>query len=1118
MRWVPPMAFGALLLPQLALAASPLPAFQKQVQPVVHFLIDSSGSMNTCDGGTVNELTDLTPAPGGGFLYNPRTDPAGLGNCDPALRSPGGTYPVDRMEALKLALSKILDADGNGVVDSADEQLLRIKMGLSQFGDADPLYRTNRQTLRPIGTPYADIWNAVKSMTATGNTPSGAALAGARALSIQNCYDNDPNTPCDLGPNQNAANGNDVAAPCRDYFVIFLTDGEPNTDSSQIPFDPIPVAKNLVQKQTQIGSESMPRVSVRTISIGFGTGDNQNGAGLVGSVARGVINCMNFWGGGAIADGNKDLDNDATTMDVDTNPNTQGTRVACTSMPNLTPAEKSYGNGYFAADAKSLRATFVKILNAIGAGSYSRSEPTIAATAATVSKTGAYATFFDVLDNVPEWHGHVRKYLFDETAATPKYVDCDDPSVTSNPPKPCWDGGDLLKARDWRTRTIYVANPTASLSFVTDLGAPASQNWVGTDASRPMTVHNLTPDLVGVTDLSNVTVTPGSTLREVSAMASLKDATHVYAPTDVVPDTSVSSAVNALSFAAGRPDSTHSDGTLRCGLASCTATTASEKLGDAFDGRAVVVGPPVGQVTDADYLTEFYQRPLAGYSGADAVKVGGTAVGPCPAGVTPCTVGGRRTVVYLAANDGAVHAFDDVTGQELWAFIPPGHLPRLGLARDQRTTYIDAAPLVRDVKFPCERAGDGSCKTAASQRPFEDGKWHTLLIYGQGTGGEFYFALDVTNPVAPAFLWEMRNPPKMGLTLAPATVAQIPTTGLPDAGQPGAAVIVSGGYKAAGGETDLQTIRPFDGQLLAAHPTAPQDLADAVTRPTGLVNGMVGAVRPVDGNLDGVIDRAYVGDREGRLWKMCDVKPNGDFQVSLFFDPALYDRSAFPGQPVTADNPTQGYADAGPRMTLRGPIYFPADATHTANGNVEVAFGSGDLLDPLSSPQSYGNFLWAAEDDPRAADTCAAPVRYSFANGGTPGSVTRTDGASSGTYQHVVPLRTTLSTAPSFFNNLLYYAEFDPNPDGDLCTDDYGSRVIALDAFAGNVPVALPFTVNGTKTNVQSIPGTIVTGLQIDPRTGTLFVQTSTGSGPPQTIQATGAATGLTLAGWHLLH
>ena len=41
---------------------------------------------------------------------------------------------------------------------------------------------------------------------------------------------------------------------------------------------------------------------------------------------------------------------------------------------------------------------------------------------------------------------------------------------------------------------------------------------------------------------------------------------------------------------------------------------------------------------------------------------------------------GRREIIYVGANDGMLHAFDAVTGEEIWAFVPPfiaGKLPTI---------------------------------------------------------------------------------------------------------------------------------------------------------------------------------------------------------------------------------------------------------------------------------------------------------------------------------------------------------------------------------------------------------------------------------------------------------
>ena len=89
----------------------------------------------------------------------------------------------------------------------------------------------------------------------------------------------------------------------------------------------------------------------------------------------------------------------------------------------------------------------------------------------------------------------------------------------------------------------------------------------------------------------------------------------------------------------------------------------------------------------------------------------------------------RRTLLFVGANDGMLHALDARTGIEVWAFIPFNLLPKLkalryGQSFDAFKYYVDSSPKIADVKIG------------------ED--WRTYLFFGQGPGGTFYNTLDVT--------------------------------------------------------------------------------------------------------------------------------------------------------------------------------------------------------------------------------------------------------------------------------------------------------------------------------------------------------------------------------------
>jgi type IV pilus assembly protein PilY1 len=105
----------------------------------------------------------------------------------------------------------------------------------------------------------------------------------------------------------------------------------------------------------------------------------------------------------------------------------------------------------------------------------------------------------------------------------------------------------------------------------------------------------------------------------------------------------------------------------------------------------------------------------------------------------------RQPVVYLAANDGMLHAIDGrvgsgASGSELWAYVPRAMMPNLWKLADKNygtrhAYFVDGTPTVMDV--------------------FSAGSWKTILVGGYNSGGRGYYALDVTNPLAPKALWEI---------------------------------------------------------------------------------------------------------------------------------------------------------------------------------------------------------------------------------------------------------------------------------------------------------------------------------------------------------------------------
>jgi len=122
-------------------------------------------------------------------------------------------------------------------------------------------------------------------------------------------------------------------------------------------------------------------------------------------------------------------------------------------------------------------------------------------------------------------------------------------------------------------------------------------------------------------------------------------------------------------------------------------------------------------------------------------------------------------VVYFGANDGMLHAVKDSTlstpasddGREMWAFIPPDQLHRLKdmVEGESHQYYVDSSPKVyiKDVN------GNGIIEVNVDSDEDgdvdDDDKDRVILVCGERKGGTSYFALDVTNPERPFFLWRI---------------------------------------------------------------------------------------------------------------------------------------------------------------------------------------------------------------------------------------------------------------------------------------------------------------------------------------------------------------------------
>ncbi|HEY8041570.1 MAG TPA: hypothetical protein VIF15_17305, partial [Polyangiaceae bacterium] len=100
----------------------------------------------------------------------------------------------------------------------------------------------------------------------------------------------------------------------------------------------------------------------------------------------------------------------------------------------------------------------------------------------------------------------------------------------------------------------------------------------------------------------------------------------------------------------------------------------------------------------------------------------------------------RKQVVYVATNDGLLHAFwadeTKLENNEMWAMLPPAVMPNIQRSYPSSEQFLlDGSPQVKDVVWD-RNISNSSDPTV----------WHTMLVAGYGPFQRGYYAVDVTNP------------------------------------------------------------------------------------------------------------------------------------------------------------------------------------------------------------------------------------------------------------------------------------------------------------------------------------------------------------------------------------
>ncbi|GLI38766.1 hypothetical protein KI811_02840 [Geobacter hydrogenophilus] len=335
----------------------------------------------------------------------------------------------------------------------------------------------------------------------------------------------------------------------------------------------------------------------------------------------------------------------------------------------------------------------------------------------------------------------------------------------------------------------------------------------------------------------------------------------------------------------------------------------------------------------------------------------------------------NNSIIYVGSNDGMLHAFRDCNGQELWGFIPPTMLENLKFLKDQNHSYfVDSTPVayIHDVNR------DGTIDPTKGDK--------VILIFGTRRGGGAastksrgaYFALDVSIPSDPKFLWKIVSNPTV-------TSGIVATTGFEElaeswsepklvrmkiGGAEKIVAVIGAGYDNVNEDSRYGATQRFtgtgtvtssdsgDGAVTSSGTSAPKNptgrgiyLIEVGTLAAGSLNlaasgqkiysftynstaapyssmtfSFPSEIAAIDVNNNGYTSRLYAGDTGGNIWR---------------FDVGDPDKTKWTARKLFSSNPTLT-GDTGRKI-------FSKPSVVSEYGYKMLFFGTGDREHPLNT-------------------------------------------------------------------------------------------------------------------------------------------------------------------------
>lgn len=337
----------------------------------------------------------------------------------------------------------------------------------------------------------------------------------------------------------------------------------------------------------------------------------------------------------------------------------------------------------------------------------------------------------------------------------------------------------------------------------------------------------------------------------------------------------------------------------------------------------------------------------------------------------------NKTMIYVGANDGMLHAFRDCDGSEAWSFIPPDVLPNLQYMRSSNhTNFVDSTVTAYVYDAP---VADGTLN-------------NVYLLVGQRRGGGtnavpargYYYLLDASDPENPRYISRFSNG-TAGFTELAETWSEPKIEKIKVGAGYKIAAILAGGYDnlnedsrygatqsylGTGGVTYADTgagaikssgtsaaLNPkgrgvFIVEIASLAPSAQGYISDfsnagsliwsyTNANNAAMTHSIPGDIATVDTKGRGYIDRLYAADVSGNLWR---------FNIGAY--PANSATTSWSGSKVFTSNPgTLGATDVGRKAFYKPAVVLDYCYDPVSQKNVTcdlVYYGTGDREHPLN--------------------------------------------------------------------------------------------------------------------------------------------------------------------------